>query len=158
MIKKFADLLSYNPETGRLMWAKKPSRNVRPGTFAGTKKPEGYVRVKLGGDYEYAHRIAWYIMTGEEPPEIDHKNGIRDDNRWGNLRAATRIVNAQNLRTARRDNKSTGLLGVYPNHDRFMARIVIDKAVRYLGTFDTPTQAHEAYLSAKRQHHEGCTI
>lgn len=39
-------------------------------------------------------RVAWALMTGEWPDTIDHINGIRDDDRWVNLR---NVSNAQNM-------------------------------------------------------------
>lgn len=58
-----------------------------------------------------AHRCAWLLEKGSEPPEtIDHINGIRDDNRICNLRAASFAENVRN--TVPKKNNKTGFKGV----------------------------------------------
>lgn len=69
--------------------------------------------------------MVWLYVYGHWPSEqIDHKNGIRDDNSFQNLREASNAQNAQNQRRPRRNNK-TGLLGVSPSFGKFKAQIVI---------------------------------
>lgn len=65
----------------------------------------------------------------------------------------------ETVHTARVDNK-TGLLGVSwkASRQKYVAQIQIDRKVKYLGLFENPNDAHEAYLEAKRLHHPGCTI
>jgi hypothetical protein len=90
---------------------------------------------------------------------IDHRDTCRTNNRLANLRDATRSVNAQNLRAARSNNSSCGLLGVTWNRGRWTAQISPPGGPRtYIGRFDTAEQAHAAYLDAKRRLHAGCTL
>lgn len=117
----------------------------------------GYRRLSLGGKVAFSHRVAWFIMMGVVPKEIDHRNGIRDDNRWENLREVTSSVNKENRHRVRSDS-STGVLGAMPNKKGFMARIRVRGVIHYLGTFPTAEEAHSIYLMAKRRLHEGCTI
>jgi hypothetical protein len=85
-------------------------------------------------------------MTGAWPPnDVDHINGVRDDNRWTNLRLATR---AENLRNMKAKTNKTGLKGVYLNAGRYTARIRHNYTSHYLGRFDTPEEAHAAYRKA----------
>lgn len=77
-------LLIYNPETGALNW-----RVARPGTLsgalAGTRTSEGYTQVEIDYRLYKAHRVIWLIMTGKWPThQVDHRNGMRADNRWKN--------------------------------------------------------------------------
>lgn len=153
-LKKF---LNYNPMTGEFTWRAR-GRGVRPGKVAGSHAVNGYLRIYVAGTFYQSHRLAWFHETGEWPKEdIDHINGIRDDNRFQNLRAVTRSVNLQNIRAARINN-TTGLLGVQRNRKRFAARIQVGGKQYYLGTFDSPELAHEVYLQAKRKMHVGCMI
>src|SRR3972149_955610 len=92
-------------------------------------------------------------MMGEFPKgDIDHINGDRADNRIGNLRATSRSENMQNLKEAHKDN-CTGHLGVFKKRHRFGAQIMVDGVKHKLGIYDTPQEAHEAYLEAKRKLH-----
>ena len=157
------EVLNYNPQTGLFSWSK-PRRGVKRGATPGWLNESGYVIIGLDGrsgrSYR-AHRLAWLWMTGDWPiNQIDHINGVRNDNRWGNLRSASREINCQNLREAKSHNLSTGFLGVSPtkNKHRFQAKIGVDGRMIYVGTFDTPELAHVAYVEAKRVLHPGCTI
>lgn len=111
----------------------------------------GYRVIRIDDALYLAHRLAWFYVTGNWPAnQIDHINGVRDDNRFSNLREATNLQNAHNRKYNR--NKS-GFQGVRKENSKWLAEIKINyKAVR-LGLFNTPEEAHCAYLIAKRQHH-----
>lgn len=150
-------LLSYNPETGVLIWIG-GKRKKRIGTTAGGPGQGGYLRLMVDGQRYMLHRLAWLHVTGKWPVnEIDHISGDKKDNRFKNLREATREINTQNMRTPRKDNKC-GFLGVSFNRDRFLASIEYNKQRVYLGSYKKPELAHAAYLTAKRELHAGCTI
>ena len=122
------------------------------------KKPGKYARVRVGRGVYAVHRVMWLHVTGDWPAEvIDHINGDPTDNRFCNLRAVSHAVNMQNQRRAS-SASSTGLLGAIRWKHRFVAQITVGGRARHLGLFDTPEEAHAAYLRAKRVLHEGCTI
>jgi hypothetical protein len=90
--------------------------------------------------------------------DVDHINGIRDDNAIANLRDVSKRVNQENLKHANSANKSCGLLGVTKCRDKWRAAITANGVARHIGVYPTPTEAHAAYLQAKRTLHAGCTI
>ena len=151
--------LSYDPQTGVLTWKKSPTPRIHVGAVAGSISDKGYVVIICLGRLLQGHRVAWLLTHGAWPAgDIDHINGIRTDNRIANLRDVSRSVNQQNLKTARRDNQ-TGLLGVKKTRcGTFEARINLNGRYVHLGTFPAAAEAHQAYITAKRKHHEGCTI
>jgi len=99
-------------------------------------------------------------MTGSWPANaVDHKDGNPQNNRFDNLRDVSTAGNIQNQRRAHDRNKS-GLLGVsrLKGGGRWRARICTNGVNTLIGWYDTPEQAHEAYLDAKRKLHTTCTI
>lgn len=134
--------------------------NSRAGDIAGCiNKTTGYRVVGVDGKIYLAHRLIWLMVHGKFPADmLDHINGSKLDNRISNLREATNQQNAQNQTKPQVNNKS-GFLGVrLHKQGRFEARIRINSNLKYLGYFDTPEEAHDVYLQAKRQLHEFCTI
>lgn len=156
--------IQFFPETGTFLWIKKQPKIYSPGDVAGRLNTgTGYIFISIFGVLIRAHRLAWLMHYDAWPAAlIDHINGIRSDNRICNLRAATAYTNAQNRRRAGKRSE-TGLLGVlthkYPTgRVRYEARIRAEGTTHRLGRFSTPEAAHCAYLKAKRQLHEGCTL
>lgn len=150
------EVLHYDPETGIFTW-RSSGKGRKLGRPAGAlHKKLGSVQLFVGGRLYYAHRLAWLYMTGSWPREhIDHIDGDPSNNRWVNLREATNAENLQNQRHARKDNLSSGLLGVtwHKQGRKFMAQISVDEKRIYLGLHETAQEAHQAYLKAKRELH-----
>lgn len=161
--ERLRELLNYDPETGIFRWKVSRGGTAMIGTIAGCLHPDGYLLIRADGKQYLAHRLTWLYMTGGWPEDqIDHINGKRADNRWKNLREADATLNSENQRKAQGDNFSCGLLGVTiiksAKKNPWQARIGITGKQKHLGYFPTPEAAHEAYLQAKREFHEGCTI
>lgn len=159
--QQFADSFLYEHETGLLRWKVSPSNNVKPLSVAGCLSGGGYVRVSLFGRSWAAHRLIWTMLVSEIPRgmDIDHINGLRNDNRLTNLRVVTRGENNQNVRSARSDNRQ-GLLGVsvHRRSGLFNARIKVAGVSHSIGYFKTALEAHAAYLHRKREIHPATTI
>jgi hypothetical protein len=114
-------LFNYDPEIGVLTWKERPpttrankTHNARDaGKPVGTLDTWGHRQVRVGGKLRLAARIIWKMMVGSDPIEqIDHINGLRDDNRWENLREATPLQNAWNHST--QVNNTSGHPCIYP--------------------------------------------
>jgi hypothetical protein len=144
----FGASLSYNPETGVIVWIKSHGNRAEVGDIAGTPS-NGYVSIGFGGKQYRAHRIAWLLHYGSWPTGmIDHINGIRDDNRIANLRDVTNRVNSQNHQ-CHRDGHLVGT-HFHQAKQKWTASIQIDGEAFKLGTFNTEIEAHNAYLAALR--------
>lgn len=155
--------LSYCAESGEFRWVRPPEKahRIKSGDRAGTITANGYVVIRFKGSAYRAHRLAWIFCYGSWPSQqIDHINGIRDDNRIINLRDVSPQTNSQNRKRANASN-SNGLLGVSKCTRRggFIAQIRhADGRMKRIGRFDTPERAHAAYLLTKRLLHEGNTL
>lgn len=157
---RLRDILDYSPTTGVFTWKAGGAGTGGPGSVAGCVNDKGYVTIKLLGRTRNAHRLAWLYVYGKFPnDQIDHLNGIRNDNRILNLREATQSQNNCNLRLARSDS-NTGLLGAHwhKRTKKFAAQIQVKGKKEHLGYFNTAEEAHQAYLAAKRELHSHCAI
>lgn len=147
-------LFDVRPEDGRLI-RRTTYGKYRAGSLAGSKTNTGYWQVHVGQRHFLAHRVVWAITHGVWPEqEIDHINGVRDDNRPVNLRDVSTITNNQN----RRCKNSQGLPGVVKRANRFAAQIRVNKTTRHLGSFKTAQEASDAFMAAKRALQPGCTF
>lgn len=144
-LARLRGLLEYDPETG--VFTAKTSRGGRPeGAVLGSLTDRGYLTIRLEGKLYYAHRLAWFYMTGEMPKTgTDHRNLIKSDNRWSNLRQASKSQNAANSAPL----KVGRLKGVYwhKGAQRWAAGIRQNYQRQHLGLFDTPEAAHAAYAA-----------
>jgi len=113
------------------------------GTIAGTKSiTKRYIDIKLDGKLYLAHRIVYKIHTGVEPAIIDHKNRIRHDNRFENLRSGTQADNMTNIKKYK-TNKS-GHTNIHETIWGWDVRDRINgKAIR-VGTYPTLEEAIQA--------------
>lgn len=125
--EELAERLTYNPETGYLIWiAKGNSKKVIVGSRAGSISPAGHRVIHLKG-YLYAeHTIIWRLHFGEWPSGyIDHQNHDEQDNRLVNLRDVPQEVNNRNQ--SKRSDNSTGHTGIWINRTnpkkKFMSEV-----------------------------------
>jgi hypothetical protein len=83
---------------GALYWKKMQHANKQYliGTLAGSIHPTGYRHITWMNKICKAHRLIFLLHHGYMPPEIDHINGDRQDNRIENLRPANRSENQCN--------------------------------------------------------------
>lgn len=148
---RLREVLAYDPETGVFTWI----AGQCAGKVAGSKHKSGYRQIQIGPRIYKAHRLAWLYVHGRFPhADIDHLNGVRDDNRLDNLREATRSENLQNVTRARR-HKSAGRLGAFwvEEKGKWLASTTLNGRSRFLGYYATESEAHEAYITAKLSVH-----
>jgi hypothetical protein len=155
-IEYLRERFNYDPDTGVLTW-----RNGQRAGHAVGYLHRGYLLVTLvfhGRKYTLSvHRIIFAIVTGEWPPyDVDHRDGVRNNNRWNNLRACTRSENKQNL-GGPLCSGSSSILGVSRcsrNLPRpWRASIKTKGHQVHLGFFTTKEEAGQAYLMAKIEFH-----
>lgn len=146
--ERLREVLHYDPSTG--VFTRLVSRGrAKIGAVAGGINGHGYRRIMIDRKRYHAHRLAWFWMTGEWPAaEIDHWNLNRADNRWGNLRVATRSQNKANTRAYA--TNTSGLKGVSwdAQNSKWRAQIVINGKQISLGRRDTREEAAAEYADA----------
>ena len=146
-------ILNYNPYTGLFIWIKSTGRRVKLYEKAGWLETQGYTCIKINRMIYKAHRLAWLYMTGEFPEnEIDHINLNRNDNRFFNLRKATRSQNKMNV-YVRKDSLS-GIKGIMFEKETqlWRARIQVRNKRLNLGRYKNINDAKKAYEEAAKKY------
>lgn len=148
--RQVADLVRYEPETGRLFWkhrdvALSPLRRVglafntvHAGKEAFTATDSrGYKSGRIFDKTYPAHRVAWAAHYGEWPDVVDHINGDKTDNRIVNLRSVTKADNGRNRRSKGKP------FGVQFDARRglWRARVTFNYLDRHVGYFPTEQEA-----------------
>jgi hypothetical protein len=152
-LERLREVLSYAPETGVWRWVVTHSRCRPAGSRAGSiKKKTGYRVIQIDGVGYQSNRLACFYMNGEWPSgDVDHRDRDRANDRWENLRPATRWQNHANRRLT--DNLS-GFKGVRLSSSKknpFRARISLGGITKHLGCYPTAEAAHAAYFKAAEE-------
>jgi hypothetical protein len=157
------ELLTYNPDTGKLFWKERTAKYFKnpknpnytkswntkwagkEALTAITRRKSGQIS-RLDGhvfNKKYAaHRIAWLIYYGEWPKnEIDHINQDPTDNRIKNLRDVTNSENHKNKTLLSTNTSGYIVLSFYKSRNKYSAELVINGVKKWLGYYDTVEEA-----------------
>ena len=134
---------AYDPETGNIY--------SKLGKIFNATHSKGYVQISTTINKKsfklLGHHFAWYCVYGNcDIDEIDHINGVRDDNRICNLRNVNRNQNQWN------HTKAKGYAW-HKKSNKWKAQISFNKKDMHLGLYVTEQEARQAYLNAKEKYH-----
>jgi hypothetical protein len=150
---RLREVLNYDPDSGVFTWLVSTGRRTHAGDVAGCIE-DGYSRIRIDGKTHQAHRLAFLFVTGIWPRhQIDHINLNRADNRWVNLRMATRGQNTCNTRV--RKVSASRIKGVYwdKRRNKWRASVTTNGKTRHLGYRDTIDEAAALYAAAAEKFH-----
>ena len=142
----------FNEKTGVFTWRKRRG-NIKPHSVAGTPRDNLYLQIQFNGRLYRAHRLAWFYVHGQFPPEgmeIDHINGDRADNRLVNLRLATRSQNMFNAKLLK--NNTSGFRGVHKcaRSGLWIATFKMNGKINFLGRFSSLKEAANIAANARK--------
>ena len=165
-------LLIYHSDTGELYWKKRIPKMFEPGEkhdrnrkckswnarFAGKKAlcsihPQGYRMGRICNRRYLAHRVIWCLVTGDWPKEeTDHINGDRGNNKFINLRDASRFMNMQNQKINTRN--TSGCIGVswHRRKKKWSVTISFNRKLRHLGVFTDFSEAVKVRKHAEKHY------
>ena len=157
-------LLRYEPETGKLYWRERTSDMFKDGPLGRnnschckeaftTSLTHGHKTSSIFSKRYQAHRVIWAMVYGEWPEgEIDHINGVSDDNKTNNLRQVTHAENAKNQK--KRIDNTSGNVGVsyHKKIHRWVAYITVDFKRINLGSFSKKAEAIRARIDAESKY------
>ena len=144
-------LLDYDKYTGIFVWKIDRNQNVKAGMPAGCINANGYVEITIDGKKYKGHILAWLFIHGVHPIfELDHKNKIKHDNRFNNLRQSTRHKNMMNIDN--RKDTSSGVKGVtfFKRYNKWQPNIRINGKRYGLGYYENFDDAVCARLAAEQ--------
>lgn len=150
--KRLKELLDYIPESGEFVWKLNRGPRILAGSLAGYLDNKKYRVIKVDNVQFKAHRLAFLWMNGEFPPQdVDHINRNPSDNRWLNLRHATRSQNCINKLPSNRN--SSGHVGVYwsKQHKKWRAQCKVGQKQHSLGLFENIQDAFSKVSKFKRK-------
>jgi hypothetical protein len=151
-------LLAYDSDSGLFTWKPREGKPKFNSRFAGKQALAaytqwGYRQGLINYRRVLAHRVAYFMGTGIAPQhEIDHINGVRDDNRLQNLREATPAINRRNA--CLRSDNTTGVPGLIwrERNKNWQASFTHNYKQTYVGTFATKEEAEAAIKIHRAQH------
>lgn len=130
---------------GHLWWIKKSARCIKIGQQFGSYHDKGYRQGWFKGKMYKEHRLIWLIVYGRLPDkDLDHINGVKDDNRIGNLREATKSENLYNKKGIGGSSKYKGV-SFNKQLQKYVAYASLNKKRYHLGTFECEIAAAKAY-------------
>ncbi|ELZ3650030.1 HNH endonuclease [Salmonella enterica] len=149
----WAELFTYNEETGRLHWKVKFCRSMNAGDVAGDVNAQGYYRVTVNRKQYLAHRIIWDILHPEDKlsieDEIDHIDHNPLNNMRDNLRKVDSKTNGRNVSLG--SLNTSGTVGVYwrKREQKWLAQIKVNQKSIHLGYFSDKNDAVTARKKAE---------
>ena len=111
----------------------------------------GYNHIMCNKTFIYRHRLMGYIFKGldldNQKQYIDHIDGNKLNNSFNNLRIVNQQQNQWNHTNAK---------GYVWNkyNKKWVAQIRLNRKDIYLGSYDSESEAHTAYLKAKLIYHK----
>lgn len=140
---------------GNLFWKNPSSLRVKNGTLAGYLDKKGYQIVCISGKNYRVHRLIWILHNGDisENLQIDHINGIKNDNRIENLRLSTNSQNACNV--GKKINNTSGVKNVCWNKEieKWAAYITVNGKTKHLGYFIDKNNAIDVATKSRKLYH-----
>ena len=158
LTQKDIEKLTYNPETGDVIWNVDSGRwgNIKSGSLAGSLRKDGRRVIRLSKDVLiYSYHIPFILEGGiPEGYEVDHIDGNPGNDKRSNLRLVTSTQNKYNMRIPK--NNTSGFKGVHWNAptNSWRVRLRINGEHTHFGLFDNLEDAVKVSLEVREWAHK----
>lgn len=149
---KLKELLRYDSDTGYFFWRVTRSR-VKEGMRAGHLHKTGYRRIRVCKKTYDEHRLVFLYMLGSVPRCVDHINQNKSDNRWCNLREATRSQNRCNVGISTKNTSGYKNISWIKSINKWQVQITRKGKRYYIGNYVKKDDAIKAAQEAQKQYH-----
>jgi len=158
--KRLKEVLHYDPEAGVFTWLVARGNKIKAGDIAGSVGPVGYRKIGIDGKIYKASRLACLYMEGCFPEyEVDHRDRVKNNNKWYNLRHATHQCNNRNKGVTKAN--TSGVVGVCfdKRRNKWRSHIMVSGKSFHLGYFANLAGAAKARWQAeKKYNYPNCNI
>lgn len=156
-------LFDYDPLTGGLSWKPRTpdmfsngkygadrvcaAWNARhAGRVPGTANTNGHIQILVHKRLRLAHQLIWAMVTDEWPSmDIDHIDCERSNNKWNNLRLATKVENTANRKATVRNKSGLKCVSFDKKSGRWRTDFTHNGRRRFMGYSDCPAAASFVY-------------
>lgn len=160
-VEQVRQFIDYDPATGEFTWRVREVKSKfdkiwntqNAGKIAGCDAHHGYRTITIYGTRYYAHRLAYFHVTGIMPPKgVDHKDGNTRNNRFDNLRPADQSQNRANTRASTRSTHGFKGVSIHRGTGKWQASLSVKGERVWLGLHDRLEDAVAAYNRGAAEH------
>lgn len=125
---------------------------------------KGYLRVCIRKEGKQAASVVHiivaktFIPNPENKPQVNHKKGIKTDNRVSELEWMTNRENCEHYRIKQKTSSIYVGVRFHKVAKKWDARIQYNKTDIYLGLYETEYEAHLAYQQALKEINDGTFV
>lgn len=121
---------------------------------AGTVAKRGYVHIQYNRKIYKAHRLVYFMHTGELPVAVDHINGVLTDNRIENLRAATSVENQRNAKLRADSTSKVKNVCWHKRSQKWTVQLSVNRKIKHFGAFKDLELATLVAIEAREKYHK----
>lgn len=143
----------FDYKDGELYWKIKTSKKVVIGSKAGSTRADGYTLVRINNKRYYYHRLIFLMHNGYLPDFLDHIDNDKSNNRIENLREATLMQNAQNVKLGKDNTSGIKNVSWSKMMNKWVVKIRINREKKHLGYYADINLAELVAIEAREKFH-----
>jgi hypothetical protein len=139
---------------GSLYWKNPTAKCMNRNDFAGKKRKDGYIDIKINGKIYLAHRLIFLYHHGYLPKYIDHIDGNPLNNKIENLREATQQQNCKNSKISKANTSGVKNVSFSKKSKKWQVSLSIDKKLKHIGFYEDLELAEFVAIEARNKYYK----